>query len=251
VGLGRGFLCVGRGVGRGEGFSCGAALTAVGGAGGISRTLGEIVGTGVASIRMTMPGVEAAVGLWTGAAICGAVTVDFCVEGATAVSVAIGRAAGFSSIVGTAETAGSGVGDAFGWGFVAVVVGAGRDGLLSSTVGRTEAGADVGDAFGFGFVTVAARAGEAVAAGGAVACGLGWGFGGARPPVRARTTALPASASLKSSYVGSQCFMPGVDSRSFLLFAASSKSAPEECPAAVSFRSFTTWHPMQRLAQSA
>jgi hypothetical protein len=105
-------LSVGCRVGR-EGVSCGVVSRAVGAAGEISRTLGEIVGTGVASIKMTMPGVGAAVGLWAGAAVRGAATVDSRVGGATAVSVAVARAAG-PSTVGSAETAGSGVGDAFG-----------------------------------------------------------------------------------------------------------------------------------------
>jgi hypothetical protein len=216
---------------------------------GISRTRGETVGIGVDSILITMLGVEVA-GLWVGAAVRAAAGVDLCVGSATAVSVAVGRAVGFSVTVGRTETSGTGVSETLGEGFVAVRVGAGRVGLLSSTVGRTEAGADVGETFGCGFVTVAARAGEAVAAGGAVACGLGSDFGGAMPPVRARIAALPASASLESSYAGSQCLTPGEDSRSFLLFTASSKSAPDEWPAAVSFRSVTTWHPMQRLAQA-
>jgi hypothetical protein len=63
VGLGRGFLCVGRRVGRGEGVADGATSTAVGAVVGISWTRGAVVGTGVTSIRITMPGVGATPGL--------------------------------------------------------------------------------------------------------------------------------------------------------------------------------------------
>jgi hypothetical protein len=217
VGLGRGFLCVGRRVGRGEGVSCGAISRAAGTVGGISRIRGAAVGTGVASMTITIP--CAAVGLRPGAAIRVGATVGLCVGGATAVSIAVGRDGGSSSSLGETETAGTGVGEAFGGAFVAATVGAGRDGILSSTVGRTGTGTDVGEAFGCGLVAVA---------GGGVAGGLDSGFGGAKPPVRARIAALPASASLASSYTGSQCLIPGVDSRSFLLLPASSKSAPEE-----------------------
>jgi hypothetical protein len=184
VGLGRGFLRIGRRVGEGRVVTCGPSIeTAVGAAEGRSSTRGTNVGTGVAWITISIP---EEVGARSGVSRAGGGV------GVARRSVTVGTIA-----LGVEDGCGTGlVGERRAWGGA----GGGADGVaLDSFVSR----AGVGVAALGSFVGTGVRVGFGSFVGAAVgvtfgAAGAAGGGGGAPPPLRAVST-LAAAASFPKS----------------------------------------------------